>query len=137
MRVYLDTSVALRVLFREKDRLEEWGRWDQAYSSQLWLVEASRTIDRMRLSGSMTDEMAARAREIARRIDESLHIVPVTEKVLSRAGGAFPTALGTLDAIHLASALAIHDTSPLDWLLTHDRQLAIAARGVGLDVQGI
>ena len=49
MIVYLDTSVVLRVLFREEGPLETWGTWDEAYSSELLGVEARRVIDRMRL----------------------------------------------------------------------------------------
>jgi hypothetical protein len=50
MTVYLDTSVVLRVLFREPNPLDMWGKWEKAVSSSLWRVEALRTVDRLRLS---------------------------------------------------------------------------------------
>lgn len=137
MIVYLDTSVALRVLLRDPHPVRSWGRWTQAYSSRIWLTEALRTIDRLRLDGCIGDEQAAQLRREVRVIHDTLHIVPVSETVLRRAGEAFPTTLGTLDAIHLASALAVKEASGLDRLLTHDRQLATAAEAVGLEIEGV
>ena len=49
-----------------------------------------------------------------------------------------PMPLGTLDAIHLATALLWRDrTGPLPQLLTHDAALGAVARGFGFDVRGI
>jgi hypothetical protein len=70
-------------------------------------------------------------------VDDTLYIVPVTEAILVRAGESFPTVVGTLDAIHLASALAVRDSVGLDRLLTHDLQQATTARGLGLQVEGV
>jgi len=62
--------------------------------------------------------------------------VPLSRAVLNRAADPFPTVLGTLDAIHLASALLwIEEKGEALTLVTHDQQLAIAARACGLDVQ--
>jgi predicted nucleic acid-binding protein len=66
-----------------------------------------------------------------------LHIIPVTERILSRAGDAFPTVVGTLDAIHLAAAIEMRDAVGLDAFLTHDHRVAAAAAAAGLVVQGI
>jgi len=56
---------------------------------------------------------------------------------LQRAGETFPTMVGTLDAIHLATVLSIRETENMDLLLTHDSQLGTAARSLGFDVLGI
>jgi predicted nucleic acid-binding protein len=49
-----------------------------------------------------------------------------------------PTVLGTLDAIHLATALAVKDALSIALrLLTHDKQLAVGASAVGLEVDGV
>ena len=61
MTVYLDTSVPLRVLFHEPNPLTLWAKWDKAYSSSLWRVEALRTVDRLRLSGDLSDREVADA----------------------------------------------------------------------------
>lgn len=137
MTVYLDTSVVLRVLFRQPHRLAIWGSWKKAYASRLWLTEALRTVDRLRLNGTITDADVAQLRTDIDVIHGTLCVVPVSEAILTRAGEAFPTVLGTLDALHLASALAVGKNDPLDLFLTHDAQLAMAARSVGLGVEGV
>lgn len=136
MIVYVDTSVVLRVLFREANPADLWGKWDKAYSSSLWRVEALRTVDRLRLSGSLSDtELADLTKDIT-IVHETLSIYPVGESVLQRASESFPTSVGTLDAIHLATAIAIRAAEPLDFFLTHDLQLSTAARSLGFSVRG-
>jgi predicted nucleic acid-binding protein len=137
MTVYIDSSVILRTLFREPNPVEVWGKWDSAFSSNLWRVEALRTVDRLRLAGDLSDEdVADLVREI-RIVHETLAIYPLSERILQRASESFPTVVGTLDAIHLATALAIREVEPIDLLLTHDGQLATAARSVGFTVIGV
>lgn len=134
MRVYVDTSVALRVLFHEPHPLPGWGQWTEAYSSRLWYVEALRVVDRARLTGMIDDPQVAQLRRDIEVVHSVLHVVALTEPVLARAAEAFPTVLGTLDAIHLASALSVRDV--VDAFLTHDAQLATAAAATGFEVQG-
>jgi predicted nucleic acid-binding protein len=137
MTVYIDSSVILRILFREPNPVEVWGKWDSAFSSNLWRVEALRTVDQLRLSGDLSDEdVADLVREI-RIVHETLAIYPLSERILQRASESFPTVVGTLDAIHLATALAIREVEPIDLLLTHDGQLGTAARSVGFTVIGV
>ena len=137
MKVYLDTSVILRRLLNEPNPLPDWGRWEAAYSSRLWLTEAQRTVDRLRLDGRLDDEDVVRLRDECRKVHAALHIVPVDEGILARAGDPFPTTVGTLDAIHLATALAIQAGTALDRFLTHDRRLALAAAGMDFVVEGV
>ena len=59
MTVYLDTSVILRVLFRESNPTPDWGRWAAAYASRLWHTEGLRVVDRMRLNGAINDRQVA------------------------------------------------------------------------------
>jgi predicted nucleic acid-binding protein len=64
-------------------------------------------------------------------------LTPVTtisldEHIAGVAAGLDPPALRSLDAIHLASALALGDA--LDGLVTYDSRLAEAAAGLGMAV---
>jgi predicted nucleic acid-binding protein len=137
MTVYVDTSVVLRVLLREPNPLELWGRWNKAYSSALWRLEALRTADRLRLTHEIADtELAQLVRDI-QIAHETFAIHPLTNRVFQRASETFSTVVGTLDAIHLATALSIRDIANLDLLLTHDSQLGTAARSLGFEVMGI
>ena len=137
MTVYVDTSVVLRILLREPNPVGIWGQWNKAYSSELWRVEALRTVDRLRLTHEISDaEVAELVRDI-QIIHETFAIHPITNQVLQRASETFPTVVGTLDALHLATALSTREIENLDLLLTHDSQLATAARSLGFEVMGI
>jgi len=136
MIVYVDTSVVLRILLHEPNAVEIWGQWSKAYSSVLWRVEALRTVDRLRLSHDISDtEVAELVRDI-QITHETFAIHPMTNQIVQRASETFPTVVGTLDAIHLATALSIRQIESLDLLLTHDSQLATAARSLGFQVVG-
>jgi predicted nucleic acid-binding protein len=137
MIVYVDTSVVLRVLLHEPNPVGIWGQWNKAYSSALWRVEALRTVDRLRLTHEISDtEVAELVRDI-QITHETFAIHPITNQVLQRASETFPTVVGTLDAMHLATALSIREIQSLDLLLTHDSQLSTAARSLGFEVMGI
>jgi predicted nucleic acid-binding protein len=136
MTVYVDTSVIFRILFREPNPVALWGKWGRALSSSLWRVEALRNVDRLRLSGNLSDEDVAHLVREIQVVHETLATYPLTERVLQRASETFPTVVGTLDAIHLATALVIREVERIDLLLTHDGQVATAARSLGFTVAG-
>ena len=68
---------------------------------------------------------------------DTFSLIPVGPRILERAAEPFPTTLGSLDAIHLASALLVRDQFRDLALATHDLELGIAARAVGFRVHGI
>ena len=61
----------------------------------------------------------------------------IDDAALERAADPFPTTLGSLDAVHLATALLLRARVDDLCLATHDPELATAARAVGLDVYGV
>ena len=136
MTVYVDTSVVLRILLNEPDPVECWGKWDIGYSSQLWRVEALRVSDRLRTTSSITDMQVVKLRSGIDKVHDALHIVSLSDTILKRAGETFPTIVGTLDAIHLSTAVLLSETVQIDLFLTHDIQLATAAKAMGFTVQG-
>lgn len=132
--VYIDSSVLLRVVLGQRDSLREWTSIRQGVTSALAEVECLRALDRLRVTCDLTDTELAVRREAIYRILETMEIAAVNAAVLSRASGPFPTTLGTLDAIHLATALLCNagaKSTPLT-LATHDTELAIAAQACGL-----
>jgi uncharacterized protein len=136
VNVYLDTSVLLRVVMGEKDALRNWAAIDTPFASVLVRVEALRTIDRSRLRQSLRDDDVAERRADVFRVLSGCAVVPLDARILERSSEAFPTALGTLDAIHLATALLVRAEQPDLAFATHDRALATAARAVGFRVFG-
>jgi predicted nucleic acid-binding protein len=137
MSVYLDASVALRKLQREAGSLASWGRWERAYSSELLRVEVLRSIDRNRLNGALTDDDVAELVAKAYAIFDAIELVELGPSVLSRASQPFLTPLGTLDALHLATALRLVESAAMELtFLTHDTKLATAARSMNFTVEG-
>jgi predicted nucleic acid-binding protein len=134
---YLDSSVLLRLVLGQNDALAQWAEIEEGVASRLAEVECLRTLDRLRLVESLDDHEIALRREAVFRLLDSLEIVELTRPVLARASQPMPTTLGTLDAIHLASALmwVEHAGSPLV-MATHDQAMATAARASGLRVIG-
>jgi len=135
---YVDTSVLLRIVLREPGALDDLRSYDALVSSELLAVESARTIDRLRLQGSLTSEEAtARVRAVNDWL-EGIDLVLLRPPVLSRASEPMPVSLGTLDALHLATALVWRDRmGPLPAMATHDTALGLAAQAFGFDVRGI
>jgi hypothetical protein len=69
---------------------------------------------------------------------ESLRTLDRLRRRRHRAAQPMPTELGTLDAIHLATALLRRETAGADLVMaTHDAALGFAARAYGLPVVGV
>ncbi len=137
MIAYLDSSVLLRVVLGQRDRLKEWKRIREGVASALVEVECLRTLDRLRLRGAISDRALAARREAVYRLLEEVSVVEPGRTVLARASQPFPVPLGTLDAIHLATALAWRDVTVSSLVMaTHDDALGTAARAMGLEVVG-
>lgn len=134
VRVYVDASVVLRIVLGEADPLREWGRIRQPVASTLMRLECLRTIDRARLRFRLPDDDVAERRAAVLELLEGFDLIPVAARVLVRAADPFPTSLGSLDAIHLASALLARERWDDLRVATHDRELATAARAVGFRV---
>ena len=138
MNVYLDASPPLHAILRDGPLLADWGRWDFAITTAIFTVESRRTLDRLRVTGIYNDEEFADATMELLAIERSLSFLAVSNEVLQRASRPLPTAVRTLDAIHLASASLIRDEIVPDLVFaTHDRQQAIGARALGFEVIGI
>ena len=138
MTAYLDSSVVLRVVLQEPGVLPEWPAVRRGVASALVEVECLRTLDRLRLRRSLADPDVAARREAVFRLLGEIEVLLPTQAILVRAAHPLPTELGTLDAIHLASALAWRDETGEDLVMaTHDTALATAARASGLRVVGV
>jgi hypothetical protein len=134
--VYVDASVLLRVVTHASGRLARWREITRPIASALIRLECHRTIDRARVRFGLQDaEVLERRLAIQERLD-GFEIVPLDATVLERASEPFPSAVGSLDAIHLASALLARRRYPDLALATHDGELATAARMMGLPVLG-
>lgn len=138
MTAYVDTSALLRLVLREPAALDDLREYDTLVSSELIVVESSRTIDRLRLQATLTTEEAITRRDAVAEWFEAMDLVLLQPLVLSRASEPLPTPLGTLDALHLATALIWRERmGPLSVVATHDTGLGLAARAFGFEVRGV
>lgn len=138
MIAYLDASVVLRVILREPNSLRDWKSIQTGVASALLEVECLRVLDRLRLAKGLTDQQVSERREAFHRLLPRMELVEVDRSVLTRASQPFSTALGTLDAIHLVSAIVWREQSETELTMaTHDAALAMAARAHGMSVVGV
>jgi predicted nucleic acid-binding protein len=134
---YLDTSALLRLVLGEPGALEELRSCEALVSSELLAGESLRTIDRLRLQGALATEEAASRRASMADWLEAVDLVLLQRPILARASEPLPIPLGTLDALHLATALVWKDrTGQALVMATHDGSLALAARSFGVEVLG-
>ena len=137
MTAYIDASVLLRLALGQPDALPEWPQIQQGVSSALVMTESLRTLDRLRLRANLADTEVASRRATILNLIASLELVEVDAMVLERAAQPMPTELGTLDAIHLATALLWKEMTRVNLVMaTHDGALAIGAQAHGLPVVG-
>ena len=137
MIAYVDSSVVLRLALSQPATLARWQEVRRGVASALVEVECLRSIDRLRLAGLLQDAAIAERRQVVFRILATLEIVELDRAVLARASQPLPTSLGTLDAIHLATATLWRETDPELVMATHDAAMATAARAVGMEVIGV
>jgi predicted nucleic acid-binding protein len=61
-------------------------------------------------------------------------LVPLGRRIITTAETLTPSAVATLDAIHLATAVRLSQAGELDAMMTYDKQLAAGAREHGITV---
>jgi predicted nucleic acid-binding protein len=137
MNAYVDSSVLLRVVLGEPGRLKIWSKLTNPMSSELIRLECMRTIDRGRIRLGLDDRSVAKQRSAVIETIDTLRLISLDRLILDRSAEPFPTSLGSLDAIHLASALLAREQFQDLILATHDDELGLAAQAVGFPVQGV
>lgn len=124
--IYLDSSALVRWVVREPGwrRLGDYLRAHPTrVASRIVDIEVSRAVARMPVAGAGTRAAEVLDRLIRLELDAPLAAIAARLSSLT---------LRTLDAIHLASALAL--IGEMEAFVTYDERLATAARAVGLQV---
>jgi predicted nucleic acid-binding protein len=135
---YVDSSVVLRLVLNQPGQLSEWPRIVTGVTSGLLEVECLRTLDRLRVLGKLAADDVVVRRETVYRILELMEVVELSPSVLRRAAQPVSVPLGSLDALHLATAEAWRESQGKELVVaTHDHQLALAARSSGFRVAGV
>ncbi|MBI3983099.1 MAG: type II toxin-antitoxin system VapC family toxin [Gemmatimonadetes bacterium] len=136
MIVYAESSAVLAWLFGESDgqAIRDYlAAAQRVFASRLTLAECSRALVRAVLSGVVREGTAAELRARVALASRHWVLSEVSESVLERAGRPFPgEPLRTLDAIHIATALAVQEAEPGLALLSLDERVRRAARELGI-----
>jgi predicted nucleic acid-binding protein len=125
--IYLDSSALVKLVVAEPESgalIELLRTWPARVSSALALTEVPRALRRA--------GFGAAERRRARQVLARVNLVDVDRPILATAAALDPPALRTLDAIHVATALAVRED--LVGMVTYDLRLAAAAGAAHLDV---
>jgi predicted nucleic acid-binding protein len=134
---YFDTSALVKRYVDEPGSLgvRRLLRTRRVTSSVLLRIEVPSALRRRRDEGSLSDRAFARLLRRVEADDASWQLVPVSDEIVAAARSrVLEHSLRTLDAIHLASAEALHRERLRIPFVTADARQASAARAVGLDV---
>lgn len=134
--VYVDTSALMRALLENDAELLQLLRDASVrVTSELTLTEAPRTLWRARIAKRITAAQQQSLLQAIREFEAHCRIIELDRTVFERAREQFPVEfLGTLDALHLASALQyVSHVAPLVVAST-DGRLRDNAMAMGLRV---
>ena len=127
---YVDTSALVKLVVHEaeSDALErELATWRGLATSSITTIELRRAARRARL-----DRRDVAGEDAISVLLAALAEIPLSAAVRQAAANVEPIQLRTLDAIHLASAVALGDH--LAVIITYDDRMASAAAALGLQV---
>lgn len=125
------------MLLGQENALAEWADIERGVTSVLTEVECLRTLDRLRVTRRVAEDEVALRRQTVVTLLRAAETVDLSTPILRRAGQPLPVTVGTLDALHLATALLWRDYTGIDLVMaTHDTALGSAAKAMGLGVVG-
>ena len=135
MNIYAESSAVLAWLLDQEaaDRVREVLRGAAVVmASDLTLLECDRVLIRAVELGEIGEAAAADRRARLNSIASHWHIWHISSEIISRARLPFPAEpIRTLDAIHLASALAARSVIPGTELLSLDHRIRQAGMQLG------
>lgn len=137
--LYAESSAILNLLFGEpgSDRVAEaLGQAGRVVVSELTLAETHRTLLCARAAGKLNDEELEQARGELEHAGLGWSLQRLDAETYLRLRRPFPEEpIRTLDALHLAGALAVRREIPEIRLLSLDRRVRAGARALGFEVE--
>lgn len=138
MTLYVESSAVMAWL------LDEPGGWpafddmrtaDVVFTSELTMIECDRAILRHLALGRVDGDRAESLRVELVSVSSAWQIQPIAPEITERARAPFPDdRIRSLDAIHLASALAARSTFADTALLTLDDRVRAVGTALGFRV---
>jgi predicted nucleic acid-binding protein len=133
---FVDTSVVLRYILEGDIALHQAFQTPRVVVSELLRIEARRVLERHRLNSSLDDESLVGAASRLDEVYESFEVWDLSDSIKKRAAGPFPTAIGSLDAIHVSTAIEALQSEEESLLLiySYGRQMNLCAKALGFAV---
>lgn len=132
--LYLDSSAVIRWVTGSVS-WPSLSALTDGISSEILRVECRRMFLRLRSLGEIDDAGLLDLSETFEALYGHIRVLELASSLLERAADSFPTIVGSLDAIHLSSALYLAETHPRKiQFVTDDRQLGMGARALGFGV---
>ena len=132
MVAYLDSSVLLRHILLGEEPIRHALAFPRVVSSELIEIECRRVLHRCRLAGEFDDEALALARERLDAVLSGIDLLELSAQIKQRAMDPFPVHVRTLDALHIATVLAVAADAGGTALFSHDRGMNVCARSLGI-----
>lgn len=136
MVAYLDSSLVVRYILKGEATIQHALACETVVSSELLEIECKRVIQRCRMQGELDDVTYVAAVGRLEKLLGGISLVTLSTAIKKRAMEAFPVVIKTLDALHVATALAIAEKRLDEKVLvfTHDDAMNRCAAVLGLGV---
>lgn len=123
---YMDSSALVKLVVAEEES-DALIRWIDDQSARVLSSDLART-ELLRAARRMPSAIVLQTRAVL----DSLTLLSLASSTFEAAGRLDPTAMRSLDAIHVAAAIELGDD--LDGLVTYDDRMAEAAAAQGIRV---
>jgi predicted nucleic acid-binding protein len=138
MNIYIDSSVLLRFLLNHPNSINLVKLGNEFVSSELLKLECQRALIRYRLNQEIKDEGFLELTEACNDLLSRISLLKINSEIMESASRNWGVVLGSLDSIHLASALHIQKNKKIPLkLLTHDKAFSTAAKISKIEVVGV
>lgn len=138
MNLYVESSAILSWLLDESEGGQAGGilsRARRVFTSTLTLLECDRVLTRSKAIGMLDEKVVVEKRGAIEKAAEHWVILGIVTEIVARARREFPVEpIRALDAIHLATALAVGDRQEGPVMLSLDARVRDNASALGLKV---
>lgn len=134
--LYLETSALARAYVEGEaaslDALARARIGRRLYTSALTELEVRRAILRLRQEKELSQRAAADILATVLQLLQQVDVVPLGPAVLARAGDVFPLHVRSLDALHLATAVLIHQRREVEEVVVFSRDNRVRENAAAL-----
>ena len=138
MNLYAETSAVVSWLLDEERGDSAWSQLTAAATvstSDLTLIECDRTLRRAAATGRLTANESSRMQAVVDTASAHWTLHGMDAEIVHRSRRAFPREpIRALDAVHLATALAVRNLFPDVRVLSFDDRIRSNAAALGFNV---